>query len=557
MKALTRRLPRRSDDSGFSLVESIVALVIAGIVFSALAGVLISALQSSVYGRQNQQAADFMTRRVEEVRRLDFGAMAHAQADVAGDTRLVSCGSARCLDVEGTLEPVVTGLGTVGVPQHVQLLTDDTTNSTDYTVSTYITAAAGQDVDQVRRVTVVITWMHGDQTRTREISTLVAYTQRGLPLPVFKLEVVEPTVTKNPGAQIVFKLRLANQGAPDRSNLQLSGPGATLLPAWRLVLDVDGDDAYNPAIDTTLLTDTTADGIIDTGRIEPSSTVKFFLVRDSSPSDSLGTVPTVLTATSVGQPTATGGTGSITATTVLVSGPVTPTTPPTPTPTPTITPPADCPALTPVGASKPASGGSQYTLVRYVLHNEPAGDTAHQGQLYLSPAAADENLLPRYSTDLLPTQTGRALQRYSGATTVTGVLTTTTSTQFADFAMQLPERQTYAGTAVLHLWVARADAGTSPVSLRAVLYSGTGSSGTTLSRTAISGLVTVPPDGLTCGGFQEAYIPVPVTGSPSVAKNAWLGVRLVSTGADPLRLAYDVSSAGFRPYPASLTIAEK
>ena len=54
---MLRRLRDSCDDGGFSLVESVIALTIAAIAFSALAAGMISSLKAVVNGRQAQQAS--------------------------------------------------------------------------------------------------------------------------------------------------------------------------------------------------------------------------------------------------------------------------------------------------------------------------------------------------------------------------------------------------------------------------------------------------------------------------------------------------------------------
>src|SRR5205823_2316923 len=97
-------------------------------------------------------------------------------------------------------------------------------------------------------------------------TTVITDTRRGLPLPMYKwVPVGATTMTVNPAAQVVYGFKLTNNGARDTWNLS-ANLGA---PGWTYVFD-NGDNIYSAATDTTPVTDTTADGIIDTGAVDPT-----------------------------------------------------------------------------------------------------------------------------------------------------------------------------------------------------------------------------------------------------------------------------------------------
>lgn len=529
------------DDSGFGLIETVVALLIAGIVFGALATTLISAVQASLFGRQNQQATDFMTRELELMRTLDYGSIAMDSGDLGGDARLSGCGVTQCLDVNGAvaggLEPVITA--TVGgVNPHTTVLTGDETNNTPFTVSRYVTEMADQPTDQAVRATVYVTWMNKGTVHTRSTSTIIAYTQRGLPLPVFKLELPVSTLTINPGAELVYVLTLTNQGAPDRWNLTLSGATS----GWRLYGDTDLDGDLDTSVDS-LLTDHTLDGIIDTDRIDPSTTFRFFLYRATNPAEPIATSSTTVTATSNGQPAAAGGTKSVTATSIVITGAVPPPPGPTPTPTgPPVPPEVSCAAAAPEVFTGMAN---RYVQRQYTLHNDGVGDSPLQPQMYFTAVGGDEATLRHYSTDVDPAATGRVLAP-SAATMPTGasVLTMTDASRFADWSTTYDKKTNVDGTGIVRLWVA----GTGTQSMKVVLYSAATSSS---SRTLLTEVVV--PLTVTCAGFQEVYLKLPDIPQPQVAKNGVLGIRVVTAGTGNVRLAYDVPSQ----FPSSFTIGTR
>jgi prepilin-type N-terminal cleavage/methylation domain-containing protein len=544
---MRRFLPRRpASDEGFSLVESVVALVIAGIVFSALASSTVAAIRASLAGRQNQQATDFMTRELERARSLDFGALAHTAADVAGDSRLTSCAGGYCLDPDGagplSAEALHVNSG-AGLVPHVTTPSAAEANNTAFTASTYVTEVAGTDAEDVRRVTVFITWVDGGQTKSRSTSSLVAFTQRGLPLPQYKFIADPNAVSVNPGGTVVYELSLTNQGAPDRWNITLGGPGAA--QPWSLVRDTDGNGAYDPTLDTTVLVDTTADSIVDTGRIDPSSSVTFFAVWDTTASTPTGTQDTTVTATSVGQPTVAGASSTLTLSTTVTNAPIAPTPPTTVTPAPD-----DCPWTgTAVTATRP---NNSYSVRQYTLHQDPTGATSNAlPQLVMDTAAADEAALDRWSLDVDGTVLGRAVRTTSAGLTDPGVLALSDSRDYADWRQQFSGGARVGGTAALRLWVASTPSSGAALDLRAVVYAYT-QSGSGYVATPI-GVADVDLPASACTGLQEVHVGVSVA-TTTLGANDYVGLRLVNqTTGSLVRIAYDVPGA----YHSRLELATK
>ncbi|EYR64450.1 hypothetical protein N866_10815 [Actinotalea ferrariae CF5-4] len=534
---MSRLLHRvRREDAGFGLIEAVVALLIAGVVFGALATSLIAAVQASLYSRQNQQATDFMTRELEDARALDFGALAHPAAPAAV-APLESCGAGTCLRVESVPEPLVVESG--GAIDDSKTLLGLETNNTEYTVRTFVTQALGEPVENLRRVTVEISWLNRGVERTRSTSTLVAFVQRGLPLPVFRVDLAEPALTRNPGGTFAFEITVTNQGAPDTFDLAHNG-GSN----WAFYLDDDGDGSFDPALDTTVVT--------DTGRLDPASTVTLFLVRQTTATSTLGTQTIVATATSRGQPLATGGSKSVQAVATLQSGVITPPPPPGPGP---YTPLPQCVAAT--TPTMPVGSGA-YSALAYTLQHNGVGASALQSQMYMGTAAGDETVLSPYSTDLDSAALGRILRPVpAGTATDAQILALADPTRYADWALQYNRKADVQGQPVLRVWVQR-HTGTGPVALKAVLYGAT-SSGASLSRTpwtsAPADLGTLSCVVAATPGWQEVWITLPDIGTRTVQRNGWMGVRLVATHTttDEVRLAYDVPAQ----FAATLTARVK
>ena len=99
--------PRR-DESGFTLVEAVVALFVLGIIFTALAAAAMGSLRASMTARVEQQAIDFATEALEQARAADYYTLANVSADMSRDPRVAVCGTTSCIDTgTGAAEPLV------------------------------------------------------------------------------------------------------------------------------------------------------------------------------------------------------------------------------------------------------------------------------------------------------------------------------------------------------------------------------------------------------------------------------------------------------------------
>ena len=374
-------------------------------------------------------------------------------------------------------------------------------------------------------------------TTTKQISTLVTYTQRGLPLPVFKLTSVH---------------RVAVRGEP-------VGDGAVPAPAHQPGrarplghhAQRHRPDGCSSATTATAcgtrrwtrppLTDTDGNGKVDTGLIAPAGELTFWAVLPTTAATPVGTYPTTITATSAAQPLAAGGTATVALSVSVQTGPVsTPTPTPSATPTPTGTPtPSPTPSATPTAATTcPAavaapsgSAASGYTLKRYVLHNRSGNNTAWPpntgtvpattttGQGIPLTAAVDGVEFPTatdplvYSDDISPAGTPGRILGNSVGSQVSG----TNPATMVDWRGSTTNKKSYSGTAVLQYWVA-AVPGTplTAVNLQAQLY--------TVKNGAITaiGSVGTVAGAFSCAGWQEVWTTIAV--SASTSGNLQLGV---------------------------------
>ncbi len=319
---LARLRLRLAGDSGFTLVEAVVALFVLGIVFTALAAASIGSLRASFVSRAEQQGVDFATQAMEKARAMAYGDLTMTTADLAGDPRIVTCPEGKCIVVDTGIQEELIAQPTGGIAQHRAQIASALSNQLPVTIATYVTNP--KDTDAVyKRVTVVANWTVGGVARTRTMSSLVTETNRGLPIPVFKLTPLGSTSqTINADFDVPFGFELSNQGAPDRWNLTIGGAAPW---QWSLFRD-DGNKVWDddPAIDVPL-TNTNApdDALLDTGRIDPTASVVFWAVRAVPAGTPAGDTWSLLTATSAAQPGAATGTASVDMLVRVVVGAVT------------------------------------------------------------------------------------------------------------------------------------------------------------------------------------------------------------------------------------------
>lgn len=531
---------RVREDAAFTLVEVMVALGIATGVLTAFAYVSTGSLHALQIARLNQQGADLATARLEQLRNMPFGSLGHDPAGIVGDPHLAACGSAKCYDGE----PLVSTVGGL----KPQITAPPAVNEFQYTLYTYVTTPEDQIGEEAKRITVVAEWAAYGRTFSKTMSTIVSQTQRGLPLPEFKLAPVGPsTVTVNPGAKAAFGFQLNNQGAPDQWNITSDAS------QYRVLLD-NGDDVFNEAEDTVAMSDHNGDGIPDTGRLEPKQSIVFWVVRDVPDTATNSTSRFDVTAEAAAHEGMAGASKSLTSTLVVTTAVVTPTPTASASTTPSASPSATCEAATPAPTPSAQTG---YTVKSYVLHNSgavswptfplpPTGTIP--GSKAMSPMYMDMNPvsipadrdLPFYSTDLTPFNTpGRLV--YSG-----GSFSSTSASSVLDFRTQNPNRG-YAGTMVLRMWV-KPVAGES-VHLVAKPYTMKTNGNTAVTQLGAQSDLTM--GSFTCSGFQEVWFSFN-PGTVSASQNTVLGVRVWNAGTSSVQAAYDHGA-----YPATFTVAER
>ncbi|MFZ0325627.1 MAG: prepilin-type N-terminal cleavage/methylation domain-containing protein [Actinomycetes bacterium] len=577
MIGLMRRLQR--DDGGFTLMEVVVAIMIAAVIFMALAAASISALRGSGVARQNNQSISLGNATLEAARTATYTGLAMATADLSGDSRVLSGNTLAVPDV-GTENLYVLSTGTMS--PHV---TTVTRNGQTYTVSQYVTVPAGTALDGegyplVKRVTVFVTWTAYGSTRTRTYSTLIVPTKRGLPLPDYSMSLRTPSCyawntgdTQRP----IFSVLLRNVGARDTFDLSLVS--ANDSPSnWTFYTT---DPTLGGAVAAT---DTSGNGTVDSGNVDPYSTKEIWVRRNAVLSTGT-TVNLQVRAQSAAQPSATtavvtlpaAGSSPSTLSTTSVSGNVVTcagavTATPTPTPTGSTTPTgpvadAVCPA-TPVAAAVTSSTG--YAARAFGLNN---GDTTIDGTTQatgrntakLGAGTDKTNTLtqdtcmpqtgsPDFSTNYTTTgyTAGRVLVAGGVGTTadtadkqVEWVISPTTAfrvgvtTHYLSVMVQCTATSPSTATLAASLWSTKNNGYASQLS------SSTGNTATVSCATA--------------GTWQRVNVPIPVTTAsglmPGTGGVVGMAVRLWEPGTGPsLRLGYDLMAGDVATAKSFLTL---
>lgn len=150
------------DESGFTLVELLVALLVLALVLVSVAFSLTSGLTNVAFSRQEQAATGLANKALEEVRGLPYSTLKAGSNDSDSTFTADVCGTCAVTQVSGTDtfggEAVVhstwsSGSSVAPLFPHAATVT---VNKTKYTVKSYVTLYNGKSTEY--RVTAVVTW---------------------------------------------------------------------------------------------------------------------------------------------------------------------------------------------------------------------------------------------------------------------------------------------------------------------------------------------------------------------------------------------------------------
>ena len=521
-RRLCRALRR---DEGFTLIESVVALGIATIIFMALAFALVSSTHQVLLAQQNQQAGDILNQTVEKARALGYDnlVMQTSDLDVGELSRspLLSAGNYNPTNNTtsgvGTEALAVAAVG--GLVPHVINIQQ---NGRVFTVRQYITLPTDSTGASYKRFTAVATWNSLGDVHTRTYSTLIAATKLGLPLPNYKFtNLGSLSQCVNPGGQAVYEFSVVNNGARDQWHIS-ANPASN--PSWTYYADTDGNDTFDPTVDQQLATDS---GAPTTGLMDTNSVKKFFAVADVPSAASVAppySWNVKFTATSAAVPTYS---QTLQTTTSVQSGACTgnPGPSPSPTPSPTGTPPT-APAQ-PTTCSPfaqvpyPTSG---VTMQQYYLYNpsQPGNTVAAQSMPILHGSAPSSGPLYAYSTDQSP-NAGRYLGYSPSGSTGAAFL--------ASWTYQMPQGSTFA------------KGGVGELTMLAAPYSGNATDAPQIQVTfSVPGTTMTSvfqPSSWGCSGFRAFSVPINLpNGKTTVSTSAPMTVTVKLLNNVPMYLAY-------------------
>jgi type II secretory pathway pseudopilin PulG len=161
--------------AGFSFVELLVTIIIAGIAFAAMVPVFVGATQKNSSDSARLQAANVAQDKIEKIRQLSYGSIEADQSDPASEPNLYNPSFA---DGQfGPSTPLSTGSGT-------------RTIYTDYTVERYPAAATGL-ASQYKVVTVTAYWDAPPAPVKRVVLQTIVYRQySGPPITDFSTDPV-------------------------------------------------------------------------------------------------------------------------------------------------------------------------------------------------------------------------------------------------------------------------------------------------------------------------------------------------------------------------------
>jgi len=548
LSRLRRRLLLRGDD-GFTLIEAVVALAIAVIVFMALTFALIGGAHEVLLAQQNQQAGDVVNQVVEQARSINYDTLLMQDSDLTNSLDPNGSAIKACGCYNPNTDSTATGWellasGPVGtIVPHAKTVS---LNGLNYTVREYVTLAVDAKGASYKRLTVIASWTSLGKTHSRVYSTFISSTKRGLPLPNFKFTPASGsslTSCASPGSTIGYAFTVKNNGARDQWLISTSQTSPATPVTWTYYIDSNGNRIYDAGVDQPLSNDATT-GLPTTGLLDPNGTMNFFAfatapattgllqVSFTATSGAISTyMQTLTTNTTIQTVACTGATASPTPTSSSSSTP-------TPTPTPTASAPTQPDTSCPAVGTALQAGSKSGTPVSYSLYNpgQPSNTTASQAMPVLKTTPTQSTLYD-YSTDLDAVSAGRKLLGGVGngsapyvATWMYGMPSSSTIPADGNGANHANgEVSIYASTG--------GNASATPT-ITATLQVVNGSTTTTIA----TGTYSTPSSGWGCnGGFHKIWIYEDLPGTTiTVPANAYIKLSISSSTA--IYLAYGTTS---------------
>jgi prepilin-type N-terminal cleavage/methylation domain-containing protein len=154
---LIRALRDERDDTGFTMVELIVTMVIISTVLLGLIGVQISSLVTTSAAKQRQQASALANQSMEELRALPFATVSGGlySGDLTGDAN-ISGGNFKPAYDAGIDEPLVTSNNKSPAPLYPHVTTTSV-GGTSFTTASYVTLAS-TDASLGYWLTTIVSW---------------------------------------------------------------------------------------------------------------------------------------------------------------------------------------------------------------------------------------------------------------------------------------------------------------------------------------------------------------------------------------------------------------
>lgn len=539
-----RRLTRPRPESGFSMVEAMVAMTLAATILMSAAYAMYSGLNATVTTKLQQQATALGSEAIEVGREVEFDLLSMNTPDlvVATDSKLLTtCGGlagTRFFDPDGpgpiSCEQIVHTTSGGAVAPHVE---NRSVEGTPYVIKRYVTCTAPMTTDTpplcpgVKRVVSIVEWTDRGLPKSLLSTTLVTRARRGLAVPKFVLTPTTQSKVVAHAGTVVFAHAIQNLGISDEYELTITVPGDR---SWstadscsgsaciRLYTDVDANGIYDASTDVPQLTDTDGDGGKDVPPVAATEVFRFLIVLtvQGEGNDPAGAVNLPVVATSQ-----TDGSVSRTATDTLFIGSTT--------------------LLKHLHNNPPRVGGIP-----------PSSDTSYQFDMPMDSTAPTANSLVRYSVDApnalgCANQLGRCIEP-STANESSDPSTNQNKPRIANWVMPVTSSTTLNGIQSVRIFVSRiGGACGGPFNFVAYLRDKA-----TAAGTAGTLLGTVTSQTLNLTDLSGVCAPIPVTFDFTVvtgviAAGRFLEVKLVlnASSVAPAMLSYDTTG-----FPATLLL---